>query len=194
MQLSNSFNVPGSPSEAWAILMDVPGVVGCMPGVELVSCEPDGSYKGKLAVKIGPVALKFNGTAQFEDVDEANRTATIRAKGGDQQGRGNAGAVAKFRVVEDGSESTVLIDTELQLSGLVAQYGRASGVISAVSQQLISVFAANLRQKLVKTNGVGDVGVVQATEPVSGSKPSLGFGFFLRAVFSWLLGSKAGAK
>ena len=129
MQIKNNFDVARPPAQAWSLLLDVPKSVTCMPGVELTSVEPDGRYTGKLAVKLGPVALKFNGTATLEDVDEASHSATIRAQGNDLQGRGNAGATARMRVVPNGAGSTVLIETDLQLSGMVAQYGRASGVI-----------------------------------------------------------------
>jgi uncharacterized protein len=79
MQLKNSFNVARPPAQAWSILLDIPKSVTCMPGVELTSVEPGGIYKGKLSVKLGPVALKFNGVATLEDVDEAAHSAIIRA-------------------------------------------------------------------------------------------------------------------
>src|ERR1039458_291630 len=141
MQLKNSFDVARPPAQAWSILLDIPKSVICMPGVELISVEPDGSYKGRLSVKLGPVALKFNGVAALEDVDEAAHSATIRAKGTDLQGRGSAGVTARVRVVPNGNDSAVLIETDLQLSGLVAQYGRASGVISAMAGEMGSAFA-----------------------------------------------------
>src|ERR1017187_2477673 len=175
MQLKNRFDVARPPVQAWSILLDIPKSVTCMPGVELTSVEPDGSYKGKLSVKLGPVALKFNGTATLEDVDEAAHSATIRAKGTDLQGRGGAGATARMRVVPNGNDSTVLIETNLQLSGLVAQYGRASGVISAMAGEMVSAFANNLRTRVLDSEANGGAGITDTSATTAVGVPVVGY-------------------
>ncbi len=184
MQIKSSFEVARPPAQAWAILLDIPKCVTCMPGVELTSVEPDGTYKGRLAVKLGPVALKFNGTASLEDVNDTLYTATIRAKGSDMQGRGNAGATARMRLVPNGDHSTVHIDTELQLSGLVAQYGRASGVISAVAAEMVSIFANNLRVRILESQGGAADSGRPAARPASAAN-AIGLGLVWRALWAW---------
>lgn len=149
MKIDNEFFVPTPIEQTWQTLLDVPGIVGCVPGAELIAQESDTAFKGRVSVKLGPVALKFNGTAIIEEVDQDTHTALIRANGADQQGRGSAGTVTKMQVGPAEGGSTVTLETELQLSGLVAQYGRASGVIQAVSSTIISQFADNLRQQIV---------------------------------------------
>ena len=96
MRISNTFNVPLPPDEAWNWLMDIPSIVPCMPGAELTAKVHDNTYKGKVSVKLGPVALSFNGVATFEKRDEAARTATVKAQGTDAKGRGGANAVVTF--------------------------------------------------------------------------------------------------
>lgn len=191
MQLKNSFDVARPPAQSWSILLDIPKSVTCMPGVELTSVEPDGSYKGKLSVKHGPVALKFNGVATLEDIDEAAHSATIRAKGSDLQGRGSAGATARMRVVPNGNDSTVLIETDLQLSGLVAQYGRASGVISAMAGEMVSTFATNLRTRVLDSEASGGISDISATTAVGGpvaGNNAIGLGLIWRALWAWFRG------
>jgi carbon monoxide dehydrogenase subunit G len=193
MQLKNSFDVARPPAQTWSILLDIPKSVTCMPGVELTSVEPDGSYKGKLSVKLGPVALKFNGVATLEDVDEATHSAIIRAKGTDLQGRGGAGATARMRVVANGNGSTVLIETDLQLSGLVAQYGRASGVISAMAGEMVSAFATNLRTRMLDSEAGGTTGIVETSATTAVGVPAAGnnaisSGLIWRALWVWFRG------
>jgi uncharacterized protein len=193
MQLKNSFDVARLPAQAWSILLDIPNSVTCMPGVELTSVEPDGSYKGKLSVKLGPVALKFNGVATLEDVDDAAHSAVIRAKGTDLQGRGGAGATARMRVVANGNDSTVLIETDLQLSGLVAQYGRASGVISAMAGEMVSAFATNLRTRVLDSEAGGSTGVAETSTTRAAGVPAagnnaIGSGLIWRALWVWFRG------
>ena len=193
MQLKNSFDVARPPAQAWSILLDIPKSVICMPGVELISVEPDGSYKGRLSVKLGPVALKFNGVATLEDVDEAAHSAIIRAKGTDLQGRGGAGATARMRVVANGNDSTVLIETDLQLSGLVAQYGRASGVISAMAGEMVSAFATNLRTRVLDSEAGGRTSISETSArtaigmPTAGNN-AIGSGLIWRALWVWFRG------
>jgi uncharacterized protein len=145
MEFENAFAVPLPPNEAWRILMQIERIAPCMPGAELTEKVDGSTYKGKVGVRLGPVALSFAGTARFEQIDEANHTARVKAAGTDTKGRGGANSVVSFRVEPDGAGSKVLIHTNLTLSGSVAQYGRGAGMIQEVATQLIKQFADRLR-------------------------------------------------
>jgi uncharacterized protein len=150
MEFDNSFDVPLSPTQAWAVLMDIPRIAPCMPGAELTEIVDPQNYKGKISVRLGPVALTFAGRVAFENIDEANRSARVKAQGNDAKGRGAANAAATFRIEPAGSGSKVLIHTDLMLSGAVAQYGRGVGMIQATAAQIIGQFASNLRTQLAQ--------------------------------------------
>ena len=81
MEFDNSFEVPLPIDAAWKILMDIRRIAPCMPGAELTDVVDDRTYKGKIGVRLGPVALTFAGTVKFEEVDDANRTARVAAQG-----------------------------------------------------------------------------------------------------------------
>ena len=98
MEFDNSFEVPLKPAEAWTVLMDIRRIAPCMPGAELTEIVDEKNYKGKVAVRLGPVALAFAGLVTFEEIDNANRTARVKAQGTDAKGRGGANATASFRV------------------------------------------------------------------------------------------------
>jgi len=148
MQLNNSFTVPADPVTAWNILLDVPRIAPCMPGAELTEVVGDRAYKGNAKLRVGPVSLTFSGEAEITEIDEAARTAKVRARGNDTKGRGGAEVEVVFKLSEDGDASRVDITTELNLSGSVAQYGRASGLIDAIAGQIISDFAKNLEAEI----------------------------------------------
>lgn len=148
MEFDNSFDVPLAPDQAWAVLMDIPRIAPCMPGAELTEVVDAQNYKGKISVRLGPVALAFAGRVQIDAIDEANRSANVKAQGSDAKGRGAANATASFRIEPAGSGSRVLIHTDLMLSGAVAQYGRGVGMIQATAAQIIGQFARNLRAQL----------------------------------------------
>ena len=144
MEFDNSFEVPLPPAQAWPLLMDIRKIAPCMPGAELTDVVDDKTYKGKIAVRLGPVALAFAGVIRFEELDNVNRTARVTAQGSDAKGRGGANAAAAFRLEPAGAGSKVLVHTNLTLSGAVAQYGRGVGMIQATAAQIMGQFAKNL--------------------------------------------------
>jgi carbon monoxide dehydrogenase subunit G len=151
MEFDNSFEVPLSPAQAWSVLMDVPRIAPCMPGAELTEIVDPQNYKGKISVRLGPVALAFAGRVELSDVDDVNHSARVKAQGSDAKGRGSANATATFRVEPAAGGSKVLIHTDLSLSGAVAQYGRGVGMIQTTAAQIIGQFATNLRSQIAQT-------------------------------------------
>jgi len=150
MEFDNSFEVPLPVGDAWKVLMDIRRIAPCMPGAELTDVVDDRTYKGKIGVRLGPVALTFAGTVKFEEIDNANHKARVAAQGNDAKGRGAANATAAFHLEPAGSGTKVLVHTNLTLSGAVAQYGRGVGIIQMTAAQIITQFANNLKAKLAQ--------------------------------------------
>ena len=120
MEFDNSFEVPLPPDRAWPVLMDIRRIAPCMPGAELTEVVDEKTYKGKIGVRLGPVALTFAGTVMFEEIDNAAHRARVKAQGTDAKGRGGANATAAFRLEPSAAGSKVLVHTDLSLSGSVA--------------------------------------------------------------------------
>ena len=148
MNLTNTFVVPVPPERAWPLLLDVERIAPCLPGATLTELIDPRSFKGRATVKVGPVALTFDGSAKLVDVDDAAHTARLEARGSDAKGRGGAQAKARFALVPEGSGTRVTVDTHLVMNGAVAQYGRASGLMQEVANQLVTQFATNLAAQL----------------------------------------------
>ena len=157
MQIRNQFEVPIPPAAAWSLLMNVPSTVTCFPGAELVETIDEDNYKGRVTVKLGPMTMVFLGNLRIENRNEAARSAAVKANWTETKGRGNAITVTRFALREHGSGTAVEVETDVQLAGQVAQYGRGAGMISEVSAQLVSKFAENLRAS------------IQATPPTPGA-------------------------
>lgn len=152
MEFDNAFEVPLPIDNAWKVLLDIRRIAPCMPGAALTDVVDERTYKGKIGVRLGPVALTFAGTVKFEEIDDANRTARVAAQGSDAKGRGAANAVASFRLEPASGGTKVLVHTNLTLSGAVAQYGRGVGIIQMTAAQIITQFANNLKAQLAKEN------------------------------------------
>jgi carbon monoxide dehydrogenase subunit G len=195
MKFENSFDVPLPPADAWKVLMDIERIAPCMPGAELTAKVDDRTYKGKVGVKLGPVALSFAGTAAFEEIDDTAHRARIKASGADQKGRGGANAVATFRVEPSASGSRVVVDTDLNLSGSVAQYGRGAGMIQEVAAQLIRQFSATLREQIAAERpapaaeaaaNATTAGVSPPPPRPTAGKPISGFRLFATVIWNQL--------
>jgi carbon monoxide dehydrogenase subunit G len=148
MEFDNSFEVPLPPEQAWPLLMDVQAIAPCMPGAQLTEVIDDTTYKGQIAVRLGPVALTFAGVVKFEEIDNTNHSARVKAQGNDAKGRGSAQASSTFKIEPSAGGSKVLVHTNLTLSGAVAQYGRGVGMIQATASALMNQFAGNLKKKI----------------------------------------------
>src|SRR5262245_44954234 len=148
MEINNSFEVPLKPAEAWKTLMDIPRIAPCMPGAELTGQADKDTYNGKVSVKLGPGALAFAGQVKFNEIDEAAHKARAKAQSKASKGSVGATATMDFHIEPAPPGARVLVKTDLSLSGAVAQYGRASGLIQDVAAQLVGQFASNLKAQL----------------------------------------------
>jgi carbon monoxide dehydrogenase subunit G len=142
--------------------MDIRRIAPCMPGAELTEVMDERTYKGRIGVRLGPVALSFAGTVRFEEIDAANHTARVAAQGSDAKGRGAASAVASFRLEPTSGGTKVLVHTNLVLSGSVAQYGRGVGIIQLTAAQIVTRFAHNLKAQLAKEDAASAPATVDA--------------------------------
>lgn len=198
MEFDSSFTVPLAPAEAWKVLMDIPRIAPCMPGAELTEVVDPTTYKGKIAVRLGPVALSFAGQVRFEEIDEIGRRARVKAQGVDAKGRGGANATADFRLEPVAEGSRVLIHTNLALSGAVAQYGRGVGMIQDMASHMISQFADCLKARLALEAsppagaaaggpGLAEPAPKAAAQPLPAAKPISGFSLLLTVIWKAFL-------
>jgi len=147
MRLENAFEVDAPLEAAWRLLEDVPSVVPCMPGAELLESVDETAWKAKLSVKLGPIALQFATDVRREVSDEAAGRVVLSARARELRGRGNARATIESTLAAaDDGRTRVSIVTDLTLYGAVAQYGR--GVVPDVAARLTREFAACVERKL----------------------------------------------
>jgi carbon monoxide dehydrogenase subunit G len=145
MKIDNEFTVSVPVELAWQALTDLAEVSLCLPGARLTGVEGD-VYSGEVKVKVGPVISEYAGTAQFAEKDDVAYRAVIDAKGRDTRGAGNASAVITMQLEAKGLSTLVKVDTDLKISGKIAQMG--GGMIAEVSQKLLGQFVQCLETKL----------------------------------------------
>ena len=89
MKITQQFEVKRPVQVVWDFFQDIPEVAQCLPGAELISDDGNGTYTGRVAVKLGPMSATFDGSATVTP-DAAARTGLIDGKGEDRRGKSRA--------------------------------------------------------------------------------------------------------
>ena len=173
MLIKNDFEVTEPIDKVWRFFDDIPQVAACLPGAELTDDLGDDRYRGRVAIRMGPVKLQFAGTAEIKERDDAAKRLVVDANGADEKGRGQADMLVTATLASTGTGTKVEVAQDLQLSGAAAQYGR--GMIADVSSVLMRDFATNMQNRITAI----DRGV--APDQVSTAVPASGLGIGLRA-------------
>jgi uncharacterized protein len=178
MLIKNEFEVAEPVEKVWQFFDNIPQVAACLPGAELTEDLGNDKYKGKVAVRMGPVRLQFAGIADITERDEAAKRVVVHASGADEKGRGQASMVVTATLTRAGPGNRgtkVGVAQDLQLSGAAAQYGR--GMISDVTAVLMRDFSANMQNRIERL----DRGESAAQIAAAAATPAKGFTLAMRA-------------
>ncbi|MGN5238371.1 SRPBCC family protein [Rhodococcus sp. SJ-3] len=166
MKLENTFRIAVPIDESWRVLLDIERVAPCVPGATITSHDGD-KYSGNLKVKVGPIALKYTGIIEVRATDEATKVVVFEGSGREARGNGTASAVIACRMSESGASTDVFVETELDITGKPAQFGR--GALAEVSNKLLEQFATNLADQIIASAGTSSAGASDSPD----SRPSV---------------------
>jgi carbon monoxide dehydrogenase subunit G len=167
MLIETGFTLARPLQDSWALLTDLERVAPAMPGVTVESSDDDGLH-AVMRVKVGPVTASYRTVVSIVSLDEAARTAVLRASGKETRGPGTVDATVTATMAPEGDAATaVQLSTDLSVTGKMAQFG--GGVMTEVAQKLLRQFADQLEEQLAEPAAAADAGApsppVQA-EPV----------------------------
>jgi carbon monoxide dehydrogenase subunit G len=80
-------------------------------------------------------------------MDEATHTVHVKAEGAETRGRGGASATMTAQLQPSAKGTSVVMTTDLAVSGVVAQFGR-TGIMQEVAQRMAQRFASCVDQEL----------------------------------------------
>jgi carbon monoxide dehydrogenase subunit G len=132
----------------WETLLDLERVATFLPGAKVESAD-DGLFSGSMRVKVGPMVVTYRGTARLVDVNEDERSAAIEIQARDTSGQGTAAAVIRSRLVAMGDNTQVTSETDLQITGRQAQFGR--GIMQDIAGRMIQDFARRFEEYLTSS-------------------------------------------
>ena len=132
----------------------------------------------RMTVATGPMRARFDGTARVA-FDDRKRTAMIEGKGHDARSRSTSEGHIRLSVRPSPSGGSVLtLRLRYVLKGPLAQFSRGA-VVSAVVEQLLDRFAANLARS---TSGAR----IESAEPLGGM--GMGIAALWKRLRRWLSG------
>jgi aerobic carbon-monoxide dehydrogenase small subunit len=157
-----SFTVGHPRERVFAFFAQIDEVVACMPGAALTEAPRDGHVRGRLRIKLGPIAADFAGEAEVER-DPARHRGAIRGRGRDSRTNSAASGEVSYALVEENAGTTTRVDVEVgyTLTGALAQFSRA-GIVNDLAERLSAAFARNLAARLER--GPESAQVSQAAE------------------------------
>jgi carbon monoxide dehydrogenase subunit G len=175
VELNNEFRVAVPAAKTWQVLTDVERVAPCLPGATLLSVDGD-EFTGAVKVKVGPITVSYKGEAAFVEKDAAAQRVVLKANGKETRGNGNAAAVVTAQLKDEGDSTSVVITTDLTISGKAAQFGR--GVLGDVAGNLIAQFAKALEADMLGGSSTATVAptaetITAASQPDAGDSVDL---------------------
>jgi carbon-monoxide dehydrogenase small subunit len=146
-RIDETFLIAAPPAAVWQALADFPKVAACLPGAELTEHDAR-SIKGRLRVKLGPMAASFAGSATVQR-DDAAMTGLAKGAGTDSGSRSRTRGELAYRLTPEvgGRQTRVAVAVEYDLQGPLAQFSR-SNLARDFAARVIAEFAANLNRAL----------------------------------------------
>ncbi len=181
MQFSQHIEIGRGSAAVWALLEDIPQVVQCVPGAELLEASEPGIYRGRVTSRLGPITTTFEGEGQLE-TDQELRMGTLTGSGKDRKTNSRARATIAYRLVEFDHGTRIEVDADIHLSGTAAQFGRP-GLVREIAARLMQEFAQNVEARIKdEAEASGEDAQNGAVEAPQRS------GLLIASLWSWLLG------
>ena len=152
MHFENRAIVPASREALWDFLMDIKSVSACVPGVEDLRELDADHYQALMKMKVGPIALKFDGKMRIVERDREQWKAVMRAEGADKGVGGAVTANIVMTLVEQAPDSTELVvNTDANVLGKLGEFGQP--VMRKKADSIMQEFARNISQRVAARAG-----------------------------------------
>lgn len=148
MKIEKTFDLPHPRELVWGKLNDVHFVAQCLPGASIVEDRGNNNYKGRMAVKVGPMAASFDGDIAIES-RSADWTAVVSGKGSDTRSSSRASGSMTYKLADGASPHSTRVEvvSDINLAGPLAQFGKG-GIIQEIANRITAEFIRNFEARL----------------------------------------------
>jgi carbon monoxide dehydrogenase subunit G len=153
MKIEKSFELQHTRELVWSRMNDVYLVARCLPGASIVEDLGEHRYKGRMSVKVGPMAAAFDGEVAIDSQPQA-WTAIISGKGADARSSSRATGAMTYRLSEGSAAGATRVEvaSDINLAGPLAQFGKGA-VMQEVANRITAEFVRNFEAALSSSPG-----------------------------------------
>src|ERR1017187_9418119 len=114
--LDHPFSTSRPIDESFEAILDLDRVVPCVEGGTVLEKTGPNAVKAEIKVKMGAMSMKFTGTVEVIEQDEASHRAVMKVKAREAGGQGHASADVTFTLSDGGGA----VHTAAQITGNAA--------------------------------------------------------------------------
>ena len=165
MKIGKNFQIQHPREFVWSRMNDAHFVAHCLPGASIVEDLGDHRYKGRLSVKVGPMAAAFDGEVTIESQPQ-DWTAVVSGKGADARSSSRAIGAMTYRLTEGSSPGATRVDvtSDINLAGPLAQFSKGA-VMQEVANRITAEFVRNFEKALSAPSGQAQPGPAASAAP-----------------------------
>jgi uncharacterized protein len=182
MKIEKTFTIKQPRAHVWDRLNDVRFVADCLPGASIVGELGDNRYKGKMSVRVGPMAATFNGEISIDSQREQWR-GVVSGKGADAGSGSRASGSLSYWLADDGSPATTRVETvsDVNLAGPLAQFSKGP-IVQEIANRITTAFVSNFESRMTPPAAAEDAATAPPSTSVPPQQQSLDAGALLWAV------------
>lgn len=171
MKIEQSLEIKQPRALVWEKLNDVHFVAACLPGASIVSDLGENRYKGRMSVKVGPMAANFLGEIGIDSQVEAWR-GVVSGKGADSGSSSRASGSMTYSLAEGAAAGSTRIDivSDINLAGPLAQFSKGP-IVQEIANRITAAFVTNFETKLAAASPASDIGAPAASSAPTAEQP-----------------------
>ena len=147
MKLENRCLVPADRGTTWALVMDIPRVATCVPGIENVTVEGADRFQAVMKVRVGPISLNLAGIIQVLERDEDKGEAHFMVEASDRRVGGGVRTNITMRLdAQADNQTELIIVSDTNFMGRLGELGQP--IIRRKANTTMQDFARNLAQQV----------------------------------------------
>jgi carbon monoxide dehydrogenase subunit G len=151
MKLENSCVVPTDRAATWDLVMDLPRVATCVPGLSALEADGVDRYTGTLRAQAGPMRVNLAGSVRITARDGDKGEAHFLLEAADRRIGGSVKTTMTLRLTPtDNGQTELTIATDTAFMGALGTLGQP--IIRRKAAATVEEFAKNLAG-LVESTG-----------------------------------------
>jgi carbon monoxide dehydrogenase subunit G len=186
MEMQGSRHLAVTQQQAWDALNDPEVLKVCIPGCDKVEATGEDQYVVGVAVRIGPVAARFNGKIVLSNVQAPNSyTLAFDGQGG-PAGFGKGTAQVALSPPTEGAGCELGYQVTAQVGGKIAQVGQrlVDGVAKAMAEDFFKRFDEEMQRRYPQSYAAEAAEAAEAAKTAPQAAPRKPYPWW-----SWVVGA-----